>query len=362
MKKILKILFLFSLCFLLSSNFVSANNFIEKEINWYKFKVVKYDLKSSDFIFKVWVNPDWDATSLRKLMEENNWISAVNWVYFCPADYSECKWKDFTINERYVEWKKIAWYDDTWERVVFALDKNNIPFLFQTNKVNADKENEIYNWLWNFPLLLQDWKNMIERYWDVNLIDLKMKAKMQRNFVCSDKEKKYLYFWYTSAIEMNELPYNLALFWCYDAINLDAWKTSAMIYNSRYIIWPGRDLLDGIIIERKWLDTKELVSKLEKVREKIYKNLKTKPIWKQIKYLDDLSKKLVNTRSNIYELNSVDLFDENWKNIWYEINVNSLNNLKKLYIINYLDKVVYELKNKFIREDEERKSVEDPLF
>ncbi len=362
MKKTFKILFLLSFICYFFINEVSANNFIDKIVNWYKFRVIKYDLKSPDFEFKIWINPDWKATSLRELMEKNNWISAVNWVYFCPADYRECKWTDFTINERYVEWKKIAWYDDTWDRVVFALDKTNNPFLFQTNKINPDKENQIFKWLWNFPLLLKDWKNVIEYYFEVNLIDSKMKAKIQRNFICSDKEKRYLYFWYVSDIEMNELPYNLALFGCYDAINLDAWKTSSMIYNSRYIVWPGRDLLDAIIVERKWLDTKDLVLKLEKVREKIYKQIRFKPIWKQIKTLDNLSKKLTNTRINIYELNSVYLFDENWKKIWYEINVNSINNLTKLYIINYLDKVVYELKKKVIQEDEDRKSIDEPLF
>ena len=60
-------------------------------------------------------------------MNKYNWVTAVNWIYFCPKDYSECENKDFTINERYINWKKIATYDDTWERVVFALDKDNKP-------------------------------------------------------------------------------------------------------------------------------------------------------------------------------------------------------------------------------------------
>lgn len=354
------LLFLFSFLFL--TNFAFANNFIEKKINWNTFKIIKYDLGSSDFVFKIWVNPDWNATNLRNLMERNNWISAVNWIYFCPKDYSECKWKDFTINERYLDWKKIATYDDTWERVVFALDKNNKPFLFQTNKINEDRETEIYNWIANFPLLLKDGKNMIEHFWDVNLIDSKMKAKMSRNFICTDREKKFLYFWYVYNIEMNYLPYALSQIWCYDAINLDAWKSSAFIYNAKYLIWPWRDVLDWLIVERKWLNTLEIRESMQKVMLKIDEYLKNRPIWKKIMILDSLTNALSKAKSKIYEINSEDLYDENWNKIWYEIYANSIDSLKRLYIINYLDKLIYEYKKKMIKDDEDRKNVEEPLF
>ncbi len=360
MKKI--ILLLLSLCFILSVSVVSANTFIEETIDWHKVKVIKYDLKSQDFTFKIWVNNDWDASSLRDLMDKNNGISAVNWVYFCPADYSSCNWKDFTINERYIDWKKIAWYDDTWDRVVLALDKNNTPFLFQTNKINPDKETEIYKWLWNFPLILQDWKNMIEYYREQWLIDKKMKASMPRNFICSDKEWNALYFWYVYDVILDHLHTVLKELWCYNALNLDAWASSAMIYNSRYIVWPGRNVLDWLVIERKWLDTKILKDNLNTVITKIEKRIKYKTLTNQTKYLDSLSKNLAKARTQIYEQNSKDLYDKNWNNIWYEINANELNTLKKLYIINYLDKLIYELEKKLIAEEKKKKKANDPLF
>lgn len=350
------------LLFLLSPSIVSANTYIEKTILWHKVKVIKYDLASKDFTFKIWVNNDWDATSLRDLMDKYNWISAVNWVYFCPADYSECKWKNFTINERYIDGKKIAWYDDTWDRVVFALDKEKVPFLFQTNRINADKETEIYNWVWNFPLILQDWKNMIEYYREQWLIDKKMKASMSRNFICSDKEWKNLYFWYVYDVILDHLHAVLTELGCYNALNLDAGKSSAMIYNARYIVWPGRKILDSLIIERNWLDTKILREKLIPIIPKIEKIIKFKTYNNKIKYLESLSKSLTKVRTQIYEQNSTDLYDENWNNIWYEINTNNLVTLKKLYIINYLDKLIYELEIKLASEEKKKKVVEDPLF
>lgn len=356
------LIYILPFTFLFFPFIASANTYIEKTIDWHKVKVIKYDLASKDFTFKIWVNNDWDATSLRDLMDKNNWISAVNWVYFCPADYSSCNWKNFTINERYINGKKIAWYDDTWDRVVFALDKDKVPFLFQTNKINADKENNIYNWVGNFPLILQDWKNMIEYYREQWLIDKKMKASMSRNFVCSDKTWENLYFWYVYDIILDHLHAVLTELGCYNALNLDAWASSAMIYNSRYIVWPGRVILDWLIIERNWLDTKALRDKLQPIILKIEKNIKFRSLIRQTKYLDSLSKTLTKTRTQIYELNSEDLYDENWNNIWYEINIKSINTLKKLYIINYLDKLIYELEKKLIAEDKKKKSIVEPLF
>lgn len=354
MKNIIKTLLL-SLSFLFSINIASASSYIEKTIDWHKIKVMKYDLNSKDFTFKIWVNPDWAATSLRTLMEKENWISAVNWVFFCPADYRECKWKDFTINERYIDGMRYAWYDDTWDRVVFALDKNQNPFLFQTNKINPDKEADIYTWLGNFPLILKDWKNVIEHYREQWLIDKKMKASMSRNFICSDKEWKNIYFWYVYDVILDHLHSVLTEIWCYNALNLDAWASSAMIYNSRHIVWPGRNILDSLIIERNWLDTKFLRSKANNWISKVEKSLRFKTLVRQKKSLKNLSSSITKMRTKLYNLNSTDIYDNNWKKIWYEINTSSISTLKKLYFINYLDKLIYELENKFISDDKKKK-------
>ncbi|NDK08357.1 hypothetical protein EOM39_03875 [Candidatus Gracilibacteria bacterium] len=359
--KINKINLIF-LLLLLSPSIVSANTYIEKTIDGHKVKVIKYDLKSKDFIFKIGMNKDNEATSLRELMEKENGISAVNGVYFCPADYSACKGKNTTINERYIDGKKYAGYDDTGDRVVFALDKDSKPFLFQTNKINSDKETEIYTGLGNFPLILQDGKNVIEYYREQGLIDKKMKASMSRNFICSDKEGNNIYFGYVYDVILDHLHAVLTELGCYNAVNLDAGASSAMMYNSRYIIGPGRNILDALIIERKGLDTKPLRDNLNIVISKIEKKIKYKSITKQTKYLDDLSKSLTKLRGEIYNKNSKDLYDENGNNIGYEIDTNSINTLKKLYIINYLDKLIYELKKKLIAEDKNKKSIKEPLF
>lgn len=351
------------LLFLTFANITFANNYIEKTIDEYKFKVVKYDTQSSDYIFKIWVNPDYGATDLRELMEDNNWVSAVNWVFFCPESYSECGWKNFTNNERYVTWFKIWTSISTQDRVVFALDKENKPFLYQTNKINSDKESDIYNWFANFPLLLQDWISKYQDYVDLGLIDYKMKAKIQRNFICSDLTGKYIYSWYVSNISLENLPDILLKFWCYNALNLDAWWSSAMIYNSRYIVWPGRKILDWVVIERKWLDTKKTLNFAKEIDILLQKKLDKLSYTEQLDFLNKFSDSLIKIRTSIYNKNSINLYDlESWKKIWYEINIKSIKNLETVYLVNYLNKIVYELKLNYTEDNNQKIDKEDLLF
>lgn len=347
------------LFFLLFAQITNANNYVEKTLDGYKFRYIKYDTDSKDYIFKIWANPDYSATNLRELMEANNWVSAINWVFFCPASYGECGWKNFTKNERYVEWVKIWPSETTWDRVVFAVDENSKPFLFQSNKINSLDEDKIYYGFANFPLLLKDGVSKFQEYVDLWLVDKKMTNKMQRNFICSDRTNKLIYTWYISEIELGKLPDVLKKLGCYNALNLDAGWSSAMVYNWRYLIWPGRDVMDWVVIERKGLDTKLVIEKAKKIEWLIDKKLDAKSYSGKIEYLDNITKGLAKIRTKVYTENSFDLFDNDaWKIIWYEINIKSITNLEKVYMINYLNKLFAELKETYKLEDIEKQKEE----
>ena len=350
-----KFIIIFLALFIANNTF--ANTYIEQTIDWKKVRIIEYDLLSKDFTFKIGINDYDKASTLQDLMERNNGISAVNWVFFCPADYSSCWWKNYTINERYVNWEKYAWYEETWDRVVFAITKENIPFLFQTNKINSTLEKQIYNWVWNYPVLLKDWEPQTEFYRDIWLIDSKMKAAMSRNFICSDKAGKKLYFWYVSSIELDALPWILLKIECYNALNLDAWVSSAMMYNWRYIIWPWRDIMDWLIIERNGLDTQKSRDLSIKIMENINAELEDKPVNYQTWLTEWLLNKLKDLRSKIYEENSIDLVNENWIANWYKIEINDIETLSRMYSINYLYDLVNTKKKEIqakIKEEEKK--------
>lgn len=327
-------------CFLLLFPFLSyANTFIDTKVNDVRMKVVEYDFSNDEYDIQVWVSDE--ETELEDLMLTNNGITAVNWVFFCPKDYTQCQDYTFTINERYVEWKKIWFYEDTWERVVFALTEDKSPFLFQTGKINGDKENRIHYGLANFPLLLNNGINQLEHYYDVWLIDYKMKVQSTRNFVCSDKKKEKMYFGLVYDVSLDELVATLYEFWCSDALNLDAGKSTAFIYNGRYIVGPQRPILDWLIISRKWIDVNGLDASWKELSEKIVELIsKKRTLFKRIQVLSALDKKLTDIRVKMYDKNSIDLFDETWNTIWYKIDVHDKEVLKKIYTINALQKYI----------------------
>lgn len=330
---------LISVFFLLFPSLSFANTFIDTKVNGVRMKVVEYNLSNENYELQVWASGE--ETELETLMLENNWVTAVNGVFFCPKDYEQCQWYTFTINERYVKWDKIWLYKDTWERVVFGLTEDKVPFLFQTWKINGDKEDMIYYWLANFPLLLNNGINQLEHYYDIGLIDYKMRAKMTRNFVCSDKNKENIYFWLVYDVTLDELVSTLYDFWCWDALNLDAWKSTAFIYNGRYITWPQRPILDGLIISRKWIDVKWIDGEWKELSEKIVEIVsKKRTLFKRIEFLSQLDKSLTDIRVKIYNKHSTDLFDWEWKTIGYKIDVQDKEVLKKIYKINALQKYI----------------------
>lgn len=355
MKKIL----IFAFLYILTSTSIFANTYIDKVVLWYRFRVIKYDTQNPDFVFKVWVNPNYWATDLRTLMEKNNWISAINWAYFCPADYRECWWQNFTENERYVQWFKIWTNSTTGHRVVFAVDRSNTPFLFQTDNISDGRENSIYYWISNFPLLLRWGESKYEDYVNLWLIDSKMEAKMSRNFICSDYTNRYIFSWYVSNITMEKLPEILLEFGCRNALNLDAGASNAMIYNWRYIVWPGRDILDWIIVERKGVD----VNAINEIAKEAMKVLKKRVEWKtyeeKVKYMDDIWSVLENYRQQVYDKYSLDTYDKEWKKDGYQISIKTASNLSVIYLVNYLVKLSSDAKDEFLDEEKLRQEEED---
>ncbi len=321
--------------------------YIQRDFKWYDLKIFKYDLKSKNYDIKFFATDK--QTDLKTLLRENNLVSWVNWIFFCPSDYSSCETTTgFTDNERYIKWQKLSNWPDTWYRWVFSLDKDKKPFIFQSYQINQDREKDIYYWLWNFPILLYSWASMIDYYVENELLDSKMKKNMDRNFICSDEKKENLYFWIIWKIKMIDLPDILKELWCFDAINLDAWLSTNLIYNNRYIIWPSyREVLDGIWIEVIWLDTKKLTDKAVKIYDLILsKIIQISPSdEKRIKRnLTKISQVITQYRALIYQKYSKDIYDLNfvWEKdkVWYEIDLNSIKIIEKIYILNHVSDLI----------------------
>lgn len=287
--KILKISLIIFILFTAKTSF--ANELYKSTIDWYKVTAIKV-VKWSWYKIIAWVSQDWE--SLDSLVKKYNWVSGVNWAYFCPADYKECNWKNDSSSDRISNWTNYSKWDDTWvDRVIFSFDKFGNPFLFQNahdystwrwdiyltwKTINLDKKDDIYNGIWNFPLLLKNWENMLDK---ANTISEKMKAKSIKNFICSSKDGNTVYMGSVENPNIRTLPSILIKLWCYNAINLDAGGSSAMIYNNKYLRWPGRNIMDAFIVVKDEKSEEEI--KKEKVKKELLEKIEAQKLEKQRK-------------------------------------------------------------------------------
>ena len=109
-----------------------------------------------------------------------------------------------------------------------------------------------------------------------------------------------------------------------------------------------------IIIERKWLDTWVIRELVKTSLEKFKNKLSSKTYEEQIRAVDKISETLDKMRSDRYEKYSFNTFWPDWKKDWYEIYTDNLETLTILYLVNYMNKELYDLKKVFASEEEAR--------
>lgn len=348
----------------------SANTLIERTINWYSAKIIEYKTDSALYDIKIWVHPS-NWWTLRSVMWTVWWVTWVNWVFMCPKDYSECQGKNYTINERYINWEKKATYKSTWDRVVFGWDDEIKPFLFQTDTINASREWDIFEWFANHPLLLMNWESQTHIYHEKWLINSKMKAKATKNFICSNRSWDAIYFWLLYAIDIDAAAIALKDFGCWNAINLDAWASTTFIYNGKYVLNPQRDILDWVFIAPKNLNVSELDATAKKIMQTLILKMQNNTSSQKIAQLKKLNIILNQLSSNIYKNNTQSVYEhikvykkielatkqEDSENdekkepgydlkqvkVWTKVEIKSNSTLKKIYLINLLRTYTAEL-------------------
>jgi len=335
MKNILLIFLLFSL-----PSISYWNNFTKIISNDITLEFVTYDVWTDMFDIKVWLSQT--AEPLSTISQQYWAISGINWVFFCPADYSECWGKNYTINERFSSGEDLSFYLDTGERAVFWWDRDSLPFLHQTAKINPNKRDGIFEWLGNFPILYSNWVSMLEHYHDVWLYDRKMSVYLPRHFICSNQGKTKIFFGRSSATSLDNLAPALFDVWCWDGINLDAWASSHFNYNGRELEVWSRKVLDWFFIVPKTFDAQEINAKLNSAMPEITRILKRYPKTSALERINTVREYIKTYRWNIYEEYSQDIYDSEWKINGYTLNITDSQELEKIYLFNLLDK---ELKN-----------------
>lgn len=229
---------------------------ILENINWKPVNVIKVVLDWNHYVVSS-LSLSWNT--LEELTTKVGWDTSVNWVFFCPADYSWCNNTNSTVFERVYKWDAKSYstfWPDTGIRGVFGFDKFWNPLFAQNNltmnglgyNTNFDKMDQIYFGLSNFPVLLINWEDVVFR--STEFMDKKMATRGTKSFICSTEDTTTIYLWSVWWVNLFELgPFIKKAFWCFTAINLDAWASLWMVYDGRVITrWSRRQIMDAFVV------------------------------------------------------------------------------------------------------------------
>ena len=83
--------------------------------------------------------------------------------------------------------------------------------------------------------------------------DAKQKKAWNKSFICSNLDNSLITMGFVNGQTFSSMAdYIITHFQCHNAILLDNWGTKAMIYDTRYVAGPGRNMMDAFVV----IDTK----------------------------------------------------------------------------------------------------------
>lgn len=145
--------------------------------------------------------------SLEDLTKKVGGISAVNGAFFCPKDYRSCNGITSSNFERIFQGNGASYskfWPDTSVRAIFGFLQDGTPMMVQnklsihdvglTSNINADKIDQLYFGISNFPVLLIEGEDVTVGAKEY--IDHKLTGKGNRNFICATQDGKTIYMGY----------------------------------------------------------------------------------------------------------------------------------------------------------------------
>ena len=234
-----------------------------------------------DGTHKIIVNAvqNWDQPkSVKTLMEEVWWVSAINGAFFDA--YSKNKSSDMIAITNWI--KRCVYWDDLWDtRALFWFQYDWTPLLATnatrswdnsiSNRVNSEFPKIQYGL--SMHVLIINWNNVSYNNSEMNN-DKKQWWVATKEFICSTEDKSTIYFWKVLNVTFIWLAeYIQKTFNCYDAIQLDAWWSTAIYFEWEKIAWPWRDVMDAFVVIE---DNSKYNEELQEAINWMYENWMTK--------------------------------------------------------------------------------------
>ncbi len=249
--------YLLSLLLFLLPLTTSAYSLVTKVVDGHRVRVF---VIPHDDAYRVTAVASNSGSTLRSLVESGWGVAGINGAYFIPRDYTGLA--DSTNTVRIMGGDGFGfsrYFPDTGINAIFGLLRDGSPMLVQNNiygerslrgNYNSGMILELQSGIANFPILLASGVNLVPRYDLLWLITAKMKLKSTKSFICrtANDDVKMGTIEKISMMDVSDL---IRRFNCVDAINLDNGWSLALYDKSRYIVGPGRNIMDAFVIVKK---------------------------------------------------------------------------------------------------------------
>lgn len=185
--------------------------------------------------------------SLKDYVSQNGGYAGINGTYFCPNTYPDCASKkdsyDFPVyNSRLSKWlnsDKLGWNE---RRAIVYTDGSGAHY--QNN--SAGFGGGLNAGIINYPGLLDNGNIQV----DDNQSGLSDKQRAKGTKVgIGIRDEKHIIVVVAYNVNMQEFAYVFKSLGTKGALNLDTGGSTALYYNGRYILGPGRNLPNAIVFK-----------------------------------------------------------------------------------------------------------------
>ena len=235
----------------------SAYSLITKTVDGHKVRIFHIPAWDNYRVTAVASN---GGTTLKSLVNSVWGVAGINGAYFSPRDYTGMP--DATNTVRIMNgdgYSYSRYFPDTGINGIFWFLSDSSPILVQNNiygekalrtNYNSWMILEIESGIANFPILLAGKRNLLPIYDSLWLITAKMKVKGTKSFICRTKSND-IKMGTLGSISMMDVPDFIKKFGCIDAINLDNGGSLALFDTGKYVVGPGRNIMDAFVIVKK---------------------------------------------------------------------------------------------------------------
>lgn len=200
---------------------------------------------------------DCPAKSLKDYVSESKAVAAIHGAYFCPPDYADCQNKKNyyfypfynSLNQKLINEGEIKWLQGS----ILALDENNKYYLFPNGRdfksvsdFEANNKVKLKVLISNNPALVQNGKNIVS---SASLDSKQLTTKALRGGL--GFKGKIMYWFVASKATVPDLALIATSLGLESALNLDGGGSSAMYYQNKYLVGPGRLLPTAIVVREK---------------------------------------------------------------------------------------------------------------